>query len=159
MKHTECKDCKYRKGNCGYHFKMDGTTNFDIASLSACDKYGNCMFFERDEEDESKGDLISREALKGVISKSVSEYSDQYSTDMLNMWGLFTKIIDNAPTIVTTNDEILIKEYLSKCNCCDECFAEIYCITHDLRDSRCPSDYCVSNIKDYLKGREKGEEE
>ena len=94
-------------------------------------------------------DLISREALKK--HKVYSEERHEYVVPVYN--------IDNGPTIVATNDEILIKEYLSKCNCCDECFAEIYCITHDLRDSRCPSDYCVSNIKDYLKGREKGEEE
>lgn len=46
MKHTECKDCELSNGNCGYHFKMDGITNYDIASLSACDKYGNCNFFK-----------------------------------------------------------------------------------------------------------------
>lgn len=45
MKHTECKDCKLSNGDCGHHFKMDGVTNFDIASLSACDNYGNCEFF------------------------------------------------------------------------------------------------------------------
>ena len=45
MKHTECEDCKLSNGDCGHHFKMDGITNFGIASLSACDKYGNCMFF------------------------------------------------------------------------------------------------------------------
>ena len=46
MKHTECKDCELGNGDCGYHFKMDGATNYDIASLSACDQYGNCMFFK-----------------------------------------------------------------------------------------------------------------
>lgn len=46
MKHTECKNCEFSKGDCGYHFKMDGTTNYDIASLSACDQYCNCMFFK-----------------------------------------------------------------------------------------------------------------
>lgn len=51
------------------------------------------------EEPEVKGDLISREALKKVIEDSVAKYSGQYSTDMLNMWGLFAKIIDNAPTV------------------------------------------------------------
>lgn len=46
MIHTECKDCELSNGDCGHHFKMDGATNYDIASLSACDQYGNCMFFK-----------------------------------------------------------------------------------------------------------------
>lgn len=86
--------------------------------------------------------LIDAEALK----KAIHSYENRKLP--------LDTVIENAPTIVTTNDEILIKEYLSKCNCCDECFAEIYCITHDLRDSRYPNDYCVSNIKDYLKEAE-----
>lgn len=93
MKHTECKDCKYREGNCGYHFKMDGITNFDIASLSACDKYGDCMFFERDEEDESKGDLISREALKKAIEEEICNFELPISANSI------MPIIDNAPTV------------------------------------------------------------
>ena len=45
------------------------------------------------------GDLISREALKKWIDESLQLYSSQYSTDMLNMFGLFREIIDNAPTV------------------------------------------------------------
>lgn len=63
MKHTKCEDCKLRKGDCGYHAKKDnGQTNNNIASLSACDQYGNCMFFKPKEK--LQGDLISREELK-----------------------------------------------------------------------------------------------
>lgn len=87
MKHTECKDCKLSNGDCGYHFKMDETTNFDIPSLSACDKYGNCEFFKSKEK--PKGDLISREALK----KATKSFTD---CDGFNpVW----QIIDNAPTV------------------------------------------------------------
>ena len=50
-------------------------------------------------------------------------------------------------------EEILIKEYLSKCECCDECFAEYFCIKNDLRESREPKDYCVENIRQYLSAR------
>lgn len=46
MKHAECKDCELSNGNCGHHFEMDGITNYEIASLSACDQYENCMFFK-----------------------------------------------------------------------------------------------------------------
>lgn len=46
---TECEYCKFKEGDCGYHHKSNGITNYDIASLSACDQYGNCMFFKRKE--------------------------------------------------------------------------------------------------------------
>lgn len=46
MKHPECKDCKLREGDCGHHFKMDGITDYDIPSQSACDQYDDCMFFQ-----------------------------------------------------------------------------------------------------------------
>ena len=49
-------------------------------------------------------DLISRSALKKVIEDSVSQYGGQYSADMLNMWALFSHIIDNAPTVELTSD-------------------------------------------------------
>ncbi len=54
MKHTECKECKLREGDCGHHFKMDGITDYDIPSQSACDQYDNCMFFQADLNDEYK---------------------------------------------------------------------------------------------------------
>ena len=46
---TECEYCKLKEGDCGYHHKNNGITNYNIASLSACDQYGNCMFFKRKE--------------------------------------------------------------------------------------------------------------
>lgn len=54
--------------------------------------------------------------------------------------------------------ERLIKEYISKCKACDECFAEIFCITNDLRKSREPQSYCVDNIIAYLKLKEQEHE-
>lgn len=50
--------------------------------------------------------------------------------------------------------EILAQEYISKCNCCDECFAEYFCIENQRRDGRNPCNdrtKCVKNIFDYLK--------
>lgn len=47
-------------------------------------------------------------------------------------------------------NELLIKEYISKVGCCDECFASIYCTVNGLRESRVPQDYCVNNIKRYF---------
>lgn len=68
MKHTECKKCKLRVGDCGNHFKMDGITDYDIPSQSACDQYDNCMFFQP--EPQTHGNvLVSREALKLEFSK------------------------------------------------------------------------------------------
>ena len=45
----------------------------------------------------------------------------------------------------------ICKEYLSKCKCCDECFAVWYCTGNRLRSSREPQDYCLDNLKAYLK--------
>jgi len=50
--------------------------------------------------------------------------------------------------------ERLIREYLSKCRVCDECFAEIFCILKGLRDSREPQKRCVDNIKKYFEEQE-----
>ena len=49
--------------------------------------------------------------------------------------------------------EIVISEYLDKCSCCDECFAEFYCMRNDLRDGRVSSDKnkCIDKIKGYFK--------
>ena len=53
----------------------------------------------------------------------------------------------------TDSFERLAKEYLSKCKCCDECFAESFCIEQQRREGRLPCKdrtKCVSNIYDYL---------
>lgn len=42
--------------------------------------------------------LIDANALKEWADESVKQYGNQYSTDMLNMFGLFKEVIDNAPT-------------------------------------------------------------
>lgn len=46
--------------------------------------------------------------------------------------------------------DILCEEYLSKCNTCDECVAEYYCIENNLRDSK---GNCVEKIKGYFRNR------
>ena len=95
MKHTECEDCKLRNGDCGYHFKMNGKTYYDIPSLSACDRYGDCEFFQQKEI--PKGDLISREALKEAIEQ---EYNK--TLDGIVKFGIEKayNLIDNAPTVL-----------------------------------------------------------
>ena len=53
----------------------------------------------------------------------------------------------------TDSFERLAKEYLSKCKCCDECFAESFCIEQQRREGRLPCKdkmKCVSNIYDYF---------
>ena len=49
--------------------------------------------------------------------------------------------------------DLLIKEYLLKCNACDECIAQIYCIANGLRTARHPVDGCEKKAADYLKQR------
>lgn len=45
-------------------------------------------------------------------------------------------------------------EYLSKCNCCDECCAETYCILNSLRTENRD---CVNNLITYFTKRNIGE--
>ena len=45
-------------------------------------------------------DCISRQAVLDRIERSVEEYGNQYTTDMLNMWGLFTEFIKSMPPIL-----------------------------------------------------------
>lgn len=85
MKHTECKDCELRNGDCGHHFKseiyskMGVTTNYDIASLSACDQYGNCEFFKS--KAKPKGDLEYKQ-----MDERLMKIADHYGLDsQLNM--------------------------------------------------------------------------
>ena len=49
--------------------------------------------------------------------------------------------------------ELLILEYLNKCQACDECIAEIFCIINGLRKSREPHDGCKEKLKLYLRER------
>ena len=47
----------------------------------------------------------------------------------------------------------LTEEYISRVKCCDECFAESFCIEQQRRESRLPCKdkmKCVSNIYDYF---------
>lgn len=60
-------------------------------------------------EEKPQGDSISREALKKWVDDSISQYCNQYSTDMLNMFGLFKEVIDNAPTVEYTFEEAFQK--------------------------------------------------
>lgn len=85
MNHTECKDCKFREGDCGHHHRIDGEVNCDIPSLSSCDKYGNCGYFQQKET--PKGDLISRSALQ----KKLQENHDFF----VNAWGGFKNLPPN----------------------------------------------------------------
>jgi len=65
-------------------------------------------------------DLISRSALKKVIEDSVSQYGSQYSADMLNMWALFSHIVNDAPTVERPRGEWIEDSYAGiHCSECD----------------------------------------
>ena len=49
--------------------------------------------------------------------------------------------------------ELIIKEYLSKCKCCDECLASTYCTLNNLRTSKIPECGCEEKLLQYLKQR------
>jgi len=55
--------------------------------------------------------LIDADKIIKWADDSVAQYGGTYSTDMLNMFGLFKHIIDNAPTVDTRGD--LIKRNLA----------------------------------------------
>ena len=44
-------------------------------------------------------DAISRQAVLDRIEESVAKYGNQYTADMLNMWGLFTQFINEMPSV------------------------------------------------------------
>ncbi len=50
-------------------------------------------------EQESCEDAISRQAVLDRIIESIETYHNQYTTDMLNMWGLFTQFIKEMPPV------------------------------------------------------------
>lgn len=58
--------------------------------------------------------------------------------------------INNLPTadvVKRSTMEILCNEYLSKCDCCDECCAEYFCIENQLRTEKRD---CVNNLITYF---------
>lgn len=44
-------------------------------------------------------DAVSRQAVLDRIRESIETYHNQYTTDMLNMWGLFTQFIKEMPSV------------------------------------------------------------
>ena len=52
-------------------------------------------------EQEPCDDAISRQAVLKWIHQSLSEYGNTYTTDMLDMWGLFKEQIKTFPTVNT----------------------------------------------------------
>ena len=67
---SECKTCKYKTGDCGYHFvSVKGETDLTIPAESACDRCGQCMFWKRSIE--SRRDEIRR--LHNLIEKHINQ--------------------------------------------------------------------------------------
>jgi len=58
--------------------------------------------------------LIDADKIIKWADDSVAQYGGTYSTDMLNMFGLFKHIIDNAPTVEPTFG-------VFKSICCEDC--------------------------------------
>ena len=80
------------------NYKLDEVQNGSIASGEILKAVRNGTPYN------PTGDLISREALIKWIDDSVSQYGNTYSTDMLNMWGLFKDyLINNASTVCGNN--------------------------------------------------------
>ena len=98
------------------------------------------------------GDMIDKQAVIDVID-NMPTFRDNDNQKFIHKTA--TKIkIELLQSVQPKWYRLLASEYLSKCECCDECFAEFYCIENQLRASRVPQDYCVKNIYTYLKNRQ-----
>ena len=58
------------------------------------------------QKEEMMDDLISRQAVLDVIVASINQFEDRYTTDQMNMWGLFAQLIQELPTIEITLEQI-----------------------------------------------------
>lgn len=52
---SECASCKHSDGDCGnHHVDFEGKVHLDIPGLPACDRYDQCMFWERSNDSRRK---------------------------------------------------------------------------------------------------------
>ena len=65
-------------------------------------------------------DAISREAVLDRIKESVATYGNQYTADMLNMWGLFTQFIKEMPSVTPSRPKghWIVENNMTKCSEC-----------------------------------------
>ena len=118
---------------------------------TAFDVWENEFYDGKDWEEEHKALDMAISALSEEELPTIPPLAKGGSVENDKLYIEGEHIIELLPTIPQTDlPDILIKEYLSKCECCDECFAEYFCIKNDLRESREPKDYCVENIRQYL---------
>ena len=83
-------------------------------------------------EQEPCDDAISREAVLDRIKESVATYGNQYTADMLNMWGLFTQFIKEMPPVTPSRPK---GQWIKKGNTlkCPFCGAK----GEDIKDDYC----------------------
>lgn len=74
---------------------------------------------------------------------SIIDYVNAYTDEGVTK----ADVVEQTSKLAEEINERLINEYISKVECCDECFASVYCTLNKLRESRVPQDYCVENIK------------
>ena len=60
---------------------------------------------KEDIKQEFCSDAISRELILKQIEESVAKYSGYYTTDMLTMWGLFSQMIKELPSVTQKSGE------------------------------------------------------
>ena len=102
-------------------------------------------------------EYIDREKLLNELGESASHHAESGREYQLLLRD--RNIVREQPTadiIERSTMEILCNEYLSKCNCCDECCAETYCILNSLRTENRD---CVNNLITYFTKRNIGENE
>ena len=78
-------------------------------------------------------------------------------TPLVKYVSLVNSRLNNLPpadVVERSTMKLLCIEYLSKCNCCDECCAEFFCIENQLRTEKRD---CVNNLEMYFMQRNVGE--
>jgi len=67
---SDCKTCEFKTGDCGHHFEsVEGEIDLTIPAEHSCDRFGQCMFWERSIE--SRRDEIRR--LQNMIEKNIKQ--------------------------------------------------------------------------------------
>ena len=84
--------------------------------------------------------------------KNEHESADKIA-ELENIIGAISET-ETEDVIERSTMEILCNEYLNKCNCCDECCAEYFCIENQLRAEKRD---CINNLITYFTKRNIGE--
>ena len=80
---------------------------------------------------------------KGTNAKRISSF---YKIPHISTGDMFREAIKNGTSLGK-----LANEYISKCQQCDDCFAEFYCVEHGIKENRIPDENkCPNKVITYI---------